>query len=266
MSLILKRPLAEAAGLTVSYGGENILSGVDFTLNFGELVGIIGPNGGGKTTLVKALLGLAPVSSGEIRLFGKPQRAFREWTRIGYVPQYVSHVDARFPATALEVAMLGRTGRRGLGRWFTREDREKARAALDVVGMAHAERDLIGELSGGQRQRVFLAKALASEPELLILDEPTTGVDPGARESFYNLLHRLNEETGVTVLLVSHDTQALALTVHRLVVVNRSITYDGPVGEFEERGGFQDAYHLHVHHHGHAHDSPGGAGLGPSRP
>ena len=247
----------EARDICVRYGEENVLEDVSLVLAEGEFVGIVGPNGGGKSTLLRALLGLVPVHCGEVRVYGEDLRRFRDRSRIGYVPQHVITQDLRlFPATAFEVALLGRVAKRGLLRRFTSEDKERARAALRTVGMdVHADRRL-GELSGGQRQRVFLAKALASEPDVLLLDEPTTGVDPAARQSFFELLDCLNHDDGKTVVLVSHDTQAIALSAHRLLAVNRRLVFDGPPGQLDAHGGFHTVYDMALTHD---HDHPGDA-------
>jgi len=241
-------PVIDAVDVCVRYGGTHVLDHVALRVDPGDFVGIVGPNGGGKSTLLRAVLGLVPTTCGEVRLFGQPLSAFRDHERIAYVPQNVVHVDARFPVTAFEVALMGRTARRGLLRGFGGADRERARAAMREVGVEALADRPIGHLSGGERQRVFLAKALASEPEVLILDEPTTGVDASAREEFYRLLDRLNHERGMTLVLVSHDTQAIALTAHRLVAVNRAIVFDGTPQDFEASGGFGAAYDIHLHH------------------
>ena len=241
-------PVVDVEDVCVRYGEMQVLDHVSLQVRAGDFVGIVGPNGGGKSTLLKAALGLVPTTCGEARIFGTPAAKFRAFDRIGYVPQNVVHVDARFPTTAFEVVLLGRVGRRGLFHRLTSEDRRTARRAMEEVGVANLEDRMIGTLSGGQRQRVFLAKALAAEPELLILDEPTTGVDPRARESFYKLLDHLNHDHHMTLLLVSHDTQAVAMCCHRLVAVNRSIVFDGPPQAFEAQGGFGAAYDIHVHH------------------
>lgn len=241
-------PVVSTRDLTVDLGGHRILDAVDLTIPQGDFVGLVGPNGGGKTTLLRAILGLLPLTRGEVRLFGAPPGNGRATKRLAYVPQHAVHVDSRFPATAYEIALLGRAGRRGLLRRYRPEDHAAVYEALREVGIADLASAPIGTLSGGQRQRVFLAKALAAEPELLILDEPTTGVDPKARESFYQLLDHLNHDHQITVLLVSHDTQALALVAHRVVAINRRVVYDGTPSHFAETGGLEEAYRLHVPH------------------
>ncbi|MBI4392473.1 MAG: metal ABC transporter ATP-binding protein [Euryarchaeota archaeon] len=255
-----KPSVLDLTGVSVDYGTDRALEAADLAVERGEFVGVIGPNGGGKTTLLRATLGLVPAREGSIRLFGTHVRSFVDWFRIGYVPQNASHIDPQFPATALEVTMLGRVGRRGLFRWLTAVDREKATHALEEVEAAHLADRLIGSLSGGERQRVLLAKALAGEPELLIMDEPTTGVDPKARSAFYRLLDHLNHEHELTILLISHDTEAILQSAHRIVAVNRRIVFDGAPGVFRERENVLGVYGLHVTHaeegHGAARGSP----------
>jgi zinc transport system ATP-binding protein len=241
-------PLIELDDVCVRYGDVQVLDHVGLSVKHGDFVGIVGPNGGGKSTLLKAALGIVPTCCGEARLFGEPVARFREFHRVGYVPQHAVHVDPRFPATAFEVALLGRVGRRGLLRRVREDDRAATMHAMAEVGVAKLADRRIGQLSGGERQRVFLAKALAAEPELLILDEPTTGVDPRAREDFYRLLDHLNHDHHLTTVLVSHDNQAISMVAHRLVAVNRSIVFDGAPADFEAQGGFGAAYDLHVHH------------------
>lgn len=241
-------PALELDDVCVRYQDAQVLDHVRLKVEHGEFVGIVGPNGAGKSTLLKAALGLVPTSCGQARVFGKPVRRFHDFQRVGYVPQHAVHVDTRFPATAYEVVLLGRVGRRGLLRRLNADDRATAQHAMEEVGVRHLADRRIGTLSGGERQRVFLAKALAAEPEMLILDEPTTGVDPRAREGFYRLLDHLNHDHAMTIILVSHDTQALSLVVHRLVAVNHTIVFDGAPQDFEAKGGFGAAYDIHMHH------------------
>lgn len=222
-------PAIEARGVCVRYGQERVLDDVSFTIRPGELVGIAGPNGGGKSTLLRAILGLVPLEQGEVRLFGAPLREFRHHGRIGYVPQNASQVDTGFPATALEVVALGRVGAKGVLRWLGAEDKRLAREAMEAVGVADLARRRIGTLSGGQRQRVLLAKALVAQPELLLLDEPTTGVDPAARDEFAHLLMDLNRERRMTTVLVSHDDEILAHATGRVLLIDHGLRGDGPL-------------------------------------
>jgi zinc transport system ATP-binding protein len=213
--------------ICVKLGNETVLEDVTLRVRRGEFVGLAGPNGGGKSTLLRAILGLVPTCCGAVRAFGGPASGPLVRRRMAYLAQNEAHVDPLFPATALEVAQLGRVARRGLLRRLGAADRAAALRALDEVGMADLKDRLVGTLSGGQRQRVLLAKALAAEPDLLLLDEPTTGVDPRARDEFHHLLADLNQRRGLTVLLVSHDTDFLAHVAQRVIVLDRTIHFDG---------------------------------------
>jgi zinc transport system ATP-binding protein len=223
-------PVLELRDLCVNLGSDRVLNNIDLTIGAGERIGIAGPNGGGKTTLLRAILGLTPTCCGTVKFFGVPLADFRERRRIGYVAQNAAHVDPSFPATALEVVLLGRVAPRGLLRRFNGEDRRLAVEALREVGLEDLQDRPIGRMSGGQRQRVLLARALASQPDILVLDEPTTGFDAAARDDFVKLLLHLNEEHNITLLLVSHDQDILAHAAGRLIVVDRGIVHDGPIG------------------------------------
>ncbi|MGH2403115.1 MAG: metal ABC transporter ATP-binding protein [bacterium] len=220
-------PLAAVEHVCVSYGDERILDEVSLYIHRGDFLGIIGPNGSGKTTLLRVLLGLLVPDCGHVRLFGTDVRGFRDWHRIGYVPQKAVAFESRFPASVFEVVMSGRCGRAGLGRRFGAVDRDAGMKALETVGMAAYRDRLIGRLSAGQQQRVFIARALASAPDLLLLDEPTVGVDVEAQEQFYALLRRLNGDLGTTLVLVSHDIAMIAQEVTQLACLNRSLVFHG---------------------------------------
>jgi zinc transport system ATP-binding protein len=238
-----------AEDVTVRYGATTALDGVSLRVENGEFVGLVGPNGSGKSTLVRTLLGLVEPDEGQTCCCGRPIHRFEDWSRVGYVPQDAVHVDPKFPASVLEVALLGRVAERGLVNRWTDEDREAAHAALERVGIGHLADRSIGTLSGGERQRAFLAKALASDPDLLLLDEPMAGVDAAAREDFYNLVDDLNHAEGLTILLVSHDLPAVRMCCHRLVALNQRVVFDGSPRDFEDEGGLSDAYDMHVSHH-----------------
>lgn len=212
--------VVETHGLEVRLDGRRVLWDIDLAIPPGRFVGIIGPNGAGKTTLLRVLLGLVPPATGEVRVFGYPPReARRRGLRVGYVPQRPAF-DPYFPVSVWDVVAMGRTPRLGWFRWPGAEDRRQVARALAMVGMTGKERRRLAELSGGEQQRVFLARALASEAQLLLLDEATTGLDLPAQHELYVLLHRLRDDLGLTIVAVSHDLLELAAHADELVCVN----------------------------------------------
>ena len=231
-------PIIEIRDLSFGYdAGIPILSNVNLTLHEGESAGIIGPNGGGKSTLLKLLLGLLTPQQGVIRVLGKsPQEARRA---IGYMPQY-HQLDAAFPISVMEVVLQG-TMHRGFWGRFTAANRETARAALEELGIADLEHRSFAELSGGQRQRVLIARALACEPELLLLDEPTANVDPGAEEQFYATLNRLRSK--MTILTVSHDLGFVNREIDRIICVNHQVM-------IHDASSFDQELADRIYHHG----------------
>jgi zinc transport system ATP-binding protein len=234
----------ELRGVTFAYpGGASVLRGVDLSVERGEFVAVAGPNGGGKTTLLRVLLGLERPSAGEALLFGEPAHAFSRRSTIGYLAQR-SQVGVDAPATVREVVSAGRLAAGGLLGPLRRRDRAIVGEAIARVGLLeHADRP-ISRLSGGQQQRAFIAKALAGEPGLLVLDEPTTGVDVEAQEALAELLDRLHRDLGVTILYVSHEFGAVERFVERLVLVRGAIVFDGPPGELP--GLWHDPSHVHA--------------------
>jgi len=213
------------------YDGVPVLEDVNLTVEAGDFLGLIGPNGSGKTTLLKIILGLLTPTAGQVRLFGKSPEAFREWHRVGYVPQRAL-LDPALPVTVQEVvatglvpslALFGRGGAPG---------RTRVREALGLAGMEAHAGTRIGALSAGQQQRVLIARALVLEPELLLLDEPTGGVDPEAQGTFHALLRHLNHDRRVTLILVSHDIGVVTREVTRVACLNRRLVFHGPPGDF----------------------------------
>jgi ABC-type Mn2+/Zn2+ transport system ATPase subunit len=191
-------PVIELIHVTVQYQDLVALEDVSLRVMSGEFLALIGPNGSGKTTLVRTILGLIQPTAGIVHLFGKdPHQLGKEWGRIGYVPQ-IAHIDPHFPLRVFDVVLMGRYGQIGLFRRPSCRDREAALLALQRVGLVDLVKRHIGRLSGGQRQRVLLARALATEPELLLLDEPTTGVDVGTTASLFELLDAFHQE-GMTL-------------------------------------------------------------------
>jgi len=188
------------------------------------------------------MLGLLKPSSGKVKLFGSECSCFKEWSRIGYVPQKAIHFDPLFPATVWEVVSMGRYGKRGLVHRLTREDALLIEKSLQQVEMLEFKDRLIGDLSSGQQQRVFIARALAGEPEVIFLDEPTVGVDVKTQEQFYALLKRLNQELGLTLVLVSHDIDVIANEVTELACINQTLVYHGEPKEFVKGDYLQKLY------------------------
>ena len=236
------REVFALSGGAISYGDRAILSGVDFTLRAGEVVAVLGPNGSGKSTLVKGLLRQAQLTAGTLDVFGTPAGRFREWWRIGYVPQRHT-VSGGMPVTAAEVVASGRLARTRPWRRFGPADRAAVAAAIDTVGLRGRERDNLATLSGGQQRRVLIARALAAGPEVLVMDEPTAGVDAASQESLAVTLAELVAR-GTTVLLVAHELGPVAPLVSRTVVVrDGAVVYDGP----PRTGPAEGSEHDHPH-------------------
>jgi zinc transport system ATP-binding protein len=199
-----------------SYEGTNVLADVTFALSQGEFLGIIGPNGGGKTTLLKLMLGILKPDRGRIRILGQEPNAATH--RMGYVPQNTD-LNRGFPISVMDVALTGRLSRSRIGRRYSEADREKVQEILERVGMWDYRERLIGKLSGGQRQRVLIARALATEPEILFLDEPTAGVDVDFHTDLYDLLKELNRE--VTIVVITHDIGVISSHMKSIACVNK---------------------------------------------
>jgi zinc transport system ATP-binding protein len=233
MDSIADRPetLVEVDGVTFDYGGPPVLLDVSLSIGAGDFLAVIGPNGSGKTTLLKIILGLLKPGRGRIRIFGTALEAFHHWEKIGYIPQKATHFDPLFPASVKEVVAMAVRPPRKFG--APRKEEESAiRQALDIVGMESMQNRRIGRLSGGQQQRVFIARAIVNRPQILFLDEPTTGVDAETQERFYALLGRLNKEIAMTIVLVTHDIGIVDRNVSRVACLNQSLVYHGSHDEF----------------------------------
>ena len=235
MDAIKGSPVLEAQGISFAYGDDPVLEEVSLALRPGDFVALVGPNGSGKSTLLRVLLGLLRPSAGTVHLFGEDPRHLREHWRLGYVPQRPS-VQEDLPATVEEVVSTGRLARTGWWRWPGKADREEVDHALQSVGLDPLRRRRLSELSGGQQQRAFIARAFASEPDLLILDEPVAGVDAESQRLFRESLVHLREEHGAAVLLVSHELGAVAQDLDRVVVLKRRVVFDGAPEELAQRG------------------------------
>ena len=218
--------------LSCSYREGRVLEDVSFRVERGDYVGIVGPNGSGKSTLIKALLGLVTINKGGVTLFGTPLAAFREWHRVGYLPQSLHLVNPVFPATVHETVGLGLLSLKRFPKRLNRADKEKISAILEELAISDLEFKLIGELSGGQLQRVLLARAMVNDPELLVLDEPTAALDPETRGRFYAMIADINRSRGVTVLLVTHDSGAIGEHASKMLYLDKNILFYGGFDEF----------------------------------
>ena len=220
--------LVETRGVAVHYQKATALEGVTCAVRAGDYLGIVGPNGSGKSTLVRVILGLTAPAAGEVTLFGRPQADFSDWQRIGYLPQRLKYFNPNFPGNVEEIVRLGLLA----GGKAADRSESAVSQVLESMGIEHLRRRLVGELSGGQQQRVILARALVGKPELLIMDEPTTALDPETRENFYAMLCRLNQEEGTTVVLVTHDSGSIGKYANRLLYLDKRVVFDGSFEAF----------------------------------
>jgi zinc transport system ATP-binding protein len=243
----VNEPVIAVTHATVTYTNRPVLRDISLSVATGEVVALLGANGSGKSTLIRAALGLVPLGAGSVTLFGAPLRRFRQWHRIGYVPQRLG-AGSGVPATVAEVVASGRLARRGVLRPPGRADRTAVADALRAVGLADRAGDPVATLSGGQQQRTLIARALAGEPELLVLDEPTAGVDATSQEAFAAALVGFTAGGG-TVLLVAHELGPLRPLISRAVVLHQGgIVHDGAIPE--PAGHHAEPGHDHVHPHG----------------
>jgi len=222
----------EVKNVCVRYGPMEALCGISLEVAEGDYVAVIGPNGSGKTTLFKAILNLLPLTEGAILLYGTDCRQFRDWHKIGYVPQISRNLHKGFPATVKEVVASSLLAAEKFPRLVLSRQTEKVHAALTMVGIEDLAERLIGELSGGQQQRVFLARAMVNDPQLLLLDEPTAAVDPTTRERFYQTVKELNDKAGKTVVLISHDGSQAGQYADKLVYLDKHLVFYGNFAQF----------------------------------
>jgi zinc transport system ATP-binding protein len=250
---------------SVVLGGRPVLRGVDVAVGSGEVVAVLGANGSGKSTLVRAVLGLVPLARGEVQLFGTPLAQFRDWHRLGYVPQRAD-ADSGVPASVREVVSTGRLAHRRPWQRMSRADRESVRQAIVDVGLGDRAGDAVATLSGGQQQRALIARALAGAPEVLLLDEPMAGVDVVSQEILGRLLATLRA-SGTSILLVAHELGPLEPLIERTVVMRDGrVAYDGaPLPSFQQ---VPDHHHTHDAdlRRQHPHGLPAGHHMGITPP
>lgn len=252
-----KSPVLEVSDLNIFRSNTLVIEKANFTVNKGDYVGIVGPNGGGKTTLLLAILGIIPKKEGSIRLFEEEIGSFSRWERIAYVSQTATSFDSQFPMNVKELVALGRLNKKNMGRRLKRKDWDRVEDALDFMGVSDIADKRIGELSGGQKQRVFVAKALVRNPDILFLDEPITGVDATAQEKFFEKLSDLNSKRGTTILIVSHDLTAVFCRMSKVICVNREVNFSSITDDLEAEKLLRETYGGHFHFVYHKHECEG---------
>lgn len=245
--------IIEVKNLNFSYKSNPVLENVSFEIEKGDYVGILGPNGGGKTTLLKILIGLLQPQSGTVKIFGKEIQKLKDKSEIGYVPQRIAQDSITFPATVYEVVESGRVAKIGLFGRLGEADRKATDRALDIAGIRDLKDKLVGDLSGGQRQRVYVARALTREPQILILDEPFVGIDLSSQEDFYSFLKELNEKQKITILFVSHDIDMVSEEVKSVICLNRGLLCIGSTELLHSENVIEHLYgkkitHIHRSH------------------
>lgn len=231
--------------LSFCYNGIEILRDISFAVQRGDYLGIVGPNGSGKSTLIKNILGILQPRLGRIYLFGQLLASFREWQKIGYLPQRLSALNVYFPSTVEEIVRLG------VG---SDKNSQNVKRILGQMGIEHLSSRLIGELSYGEQQRTMLARALAGRPELLILDEPTTALDPETRENFYSLTRELNRNQQTTIVLITHDIGAIGMYARHLLYLDKKVIFSGTFEDYcasPEMAGLFGSVSQHIICHQH---------------
>ena len=242
--------IVDLDGVTFAYGDTVAVSDVSLTVEAGEFLGLVGPNGSGKTTLLHLMLGLHEPDEGTVELFGRPVDEFDDGGRIGYVSQQATSRGGAMPVTVRECVTMGRFAHAGRGR-LSEADRAAVADAIETVGIGDLADRLVTELSGGQKQRAYIARALASDADLLALDEPTVGVDAESRDAFYALLDELNDD-GITIILIEHDIGVVTDRANRIACINTELYHHGDTQSFVESDALAEAYGATgqvVHHH-----------------
>tara|TARA_A100001037_G_C15044429_1_gene587045 strand:- start:51 stop:830 length:780 start_codon:yes stop_codon:yes gene_type:complete len=250
-------PILEIENLSVSRSGKVIIKDIDLIVEKGEFVGVVGPNGSGKSTLLLAILGVLKSQTGAVVVYGYPPLSRKLDGRIGWVAQAASNFPKHVQITVRELVQLGTLNTKNMFRRVNDERRRRVSEAIEMVGLEEVENVNVGRLSGGQRQRAVIARALASEAEFILLDEPLVGIDRDARNSLLKLLDKLCHEQGKTILMVSHDLTAMRQTVHRMIFLEETIRFDGLTDIFpnlEELASLRGIEHVHGDEHSHQHN------------
>ncbi|MGJ9457527.1 metal ABC transporter ATP-binding protein [Oceanobacillus sp. CF4.6] len=228
----MTEPVVSMKNVSYSYENKKVLDNINFEVPQGSFMGLVGPNGGGKTTLIKLILGLIKPNEGSVYIFNDPKDHRKDKNKIGFVSQKANTFNKGFPATVFEVVSSGLTAKIGYLKFLNKTHKAKILEAIDQVGMLEYAYENIGNLSGGQQQRIFIARALVNDPELIILDEPTVGVDYENVKRFYELLHQLHKEQNKTLLLVTHDTGTMTEYATDIVCLNKTLHFHGKPEEY----------------------------------
>ena len=250
-------PILEVKDTTIIRNNEVAVQNASFAIERGDYVGIVGPNGGGKTTLLSAILNFLPLTSGKIRLFGVDIAKFTSWEKIAYISQQATNFESHFPLTVRELVSLGCIRKGNIGRMFHRNDWTAVDESIKFMGLTDVAERRIGQLSGGQKQRVFVAKALARKPELIFLDEPIVGVDSEAQERFYKKLSDLNSKRQTTILIVTHDLTSVFCRMSKVLCVNKKVEVANITEELDHNTLLKRAYGDHFHFVFHKHTCSG---------
>jgi zinc transport system ATP-binding protein len=237
-------PIIRVDDLTFRYNGTDVISNITFAVEKGVYLAIVGPNGSGKSTLIKNILGILHPEQGKVELFGAPLAIFRQWQKIGYLPQRLSGLSVHFPGTVEEIVQMG----------MPKKDSVHLKRTLEMMAIGHLASRLIGELSYGEQQRAMLARALIRHPELLIFDEPTTALDPETREMFYSLTQQMSRTEGTTVILVTHDSGVIGQYAQNLLYLDKKVIFSGTFKDFcssQDMAGFFGPTSQHIICHQH---------------
>lgn len=246
--------IIKVTDLSVAYSQNNVLQDVSFSIEKGDFVGLAGPNGAGKTTLIKTILNLLPTAQGTIEILGKKHTTFHTWGKIGYLPQKNSAINTIFPATVGEIVSLGLLSQKKWFKKITPADIAKTNVILQELQIFNLKNKMFSELSGGQQQKVLLARALVSNPEVLIFDEPSTALDPESRETFFKLIQHLNKAHHITIILITHDTGYIGTYANKLLYIDKKLVYFGNFADFchsEKMKTYFGNYEQHIICHQH---------------
>jgi zinc transport system ATP-binding protein len=254
MAMTNNQNILELKNVSVEFNGTVAIKDISITINKGDFVGLAGPNGAGKSTLAKSVLGLVPLLKGSILLFDQDIKSFSKWEKVGYLPQKINTINPLFPASVEEIVSIGLLSTKKFPKQITNEDKKRISEVLIDLDILNLKHKMFSEISGGQQQRVVLARAIVSNPDLLIFDEPSNALDPASRDSFFSYIQKLNTEKGITILLITHDTGYIGKYANKLMYIDEKLVYYGSFAEFCKSGEMAARFgkldqHLICHQH-----------------